>query len=437
MPVNGKRKLSSGRVTKVVNIWLLRDGKLEWQSLWICNGVVINDEERFWQDRLSSWDELIDGRGCVCAPGFIDLQLNGAWGVDFSLPSDDVASGVALVASKLPAHGVTSFCPTIISSAPSVYAKQLPQLKPKQGGAHGSTVLGVHLEGPFITNLGAHRPEHARKLNPELPLMDQLHECYSKHMDDVDIITIAPEIPGVVSLIPELVRRGIVVSMGHTRCTLVEAESAVTAGARWITHLFNAMPKFHHRDPGLVGLLGSHQSDLVKFGIICDGIHTNAASAKIAHKAHPRGTVLVTDAMSAMGLGQGQHVLGDVTVVASETDVRVLGSDTLAGAIASMDSCVRNFLEFSDCSLVEALDAASAQPAGLLNLKSKGHLNIGADADFVLLDRKLKVRATYVAGEKVFEDWPAQSAESDKTTWVRDWPAAPPGWQIVGDTELL
>jgi len=113
-------------------------------------------------------------------------------------------------------HGCTSFCPTIISSAPEVYAKQIPLIQPKKGGAHGSNVLGLHLEGPFITNLGAHRPEYARSINLEKPLMHQIYECYGIQLENVDIITLAPEIPGITSIIPGLVEHGIVVSMGHT-----------------------------------------------------------------------------------------------------------------------------------------------------------------------------------------------------------------------------
>lgn len=361
-------------------------------------------------------DVQIDCKGSIVAPGFIDTQINGAYGFDFSSATDNVKLGVSSVARKLLSTGVTSFCPTLVTSPPSVYHQVIPQIEVQKGGPEGAGVLGLHLEGPFISRekKGAH-PEQYLRTFAQRGFPDLL-DTYGS-LENVIIITLAPELQRSGPIIQELVRRGIHVSLGHSVANLVQAETAVSHGATFITHLFNAMLPFHHRDPGIVGLLTSDRipsGRRVFYGMIADGIHTNPAALRIAYRAHPRGLVLVSDGIAALGLPSGRHTLGQQEVVIQGLQAHVAGTQTLSGSIATMDMCVRHLHQVTGCSVEAALEAASLHPAQLLGIEgSKGALNYGTDADLVLLDEELNVEATYIAGELV---WTGRRTQGDGET---------------------
>lgn len=175
--------------------------------------------------------------------------------------------------------------------------------------------------------------------------MDTLRSTYGL-LERIKIITLAPEQVSDASVIDELVKAGITVSLGHSMATLSDGERAVRHGATLITHLFNAMLPFHHRDPGLVGLLTSDQipaGHIVYFGIIADGVHTHSAALRIAYRTHPDGLILVTDAISALGLEDGVHHIGQLPLEVKQGKAFIAGTDTLCGSIAPMDECVRIF----------------------------------------------------------------------------------------------
>ncbi|KAK7097999.1 N-acetylglucosamine-6-phosphate deacetylase-like [Littorina saxatilis] len=385
------------------NCRILRDHKIYRDDLWVRAGKIINPEKIFFDERIVA-DIQVDCNNSILTPGFIDAQINGACGVDFSDVDSDVTEGVSTVAKHLLEHGVTSFCPTVITSPPESYHKILPQIKRSQGGAEGAGVLGVHLEGPFISKAkkGAH---------PEVYICDlengfsDLVDMYG-NLDQVSVVTLAPEYPRSEEVIKECVSRGITVSVGHSMANLVQGEEAVCQGAGFITHLFNAMLPFHHRDPHLVGLLTSERipkDRTIFYGLISDGIHTHPAALRIAHRVHPDGLVLVTDAMRAMGLPEGTYSFGKQSVDIKGKTATLTGTDTLAGSIARMDVCVRHFAKSTSCGNVLALEAASLHPAQMLGItKSKGTLDFNTDADFILLDDSLQVRATYIAGQQVW-----------------------------------
>uniref|UniRef100_G3TV02 N-acetylglucosamine-6-phosphate deacetylase n=1 Tax=Loxodonta africana TaxID=9785 RepID=G3TV02_LOXAF len=400
-----------GHVLQFTNCRLLRGGTLLREDLWVREGRVLDPEKLFFDERRLA-DKQKDCGGCILAPGFIDVQINaaGGFGVDFSQATEDVGSGVALVARKILSHGVTAFCPTLVTSPPEVYHKVLPQIPVKRGGPHGAGVIGVHLEGPFISRQkrGAHPEAYVRSFEA-----NAFHDVLATYgsLDNVCILTLAPELGRSHEVIQELTARGIRVSLGHSVADLRTAEDAMQSGATFITHLFNAMLPFHHRDPGIVGLLTSDQvppGRHIFYGMIADGIHTNPAALRIAHRAHPQGLVLVTDAIPALGLGNGRHTLGQQVVEVDGLSAYVAGTKTLCGSIAPMDVCVRHFLQTTGCSVESALESASLHPAQLLGLeKHKGTLDFGADADFVVLDDALHVQATYISGELV---WQAEMA---------------------------
>ncbi|XP_056870130.1 N-acetylglucosamine-6-phosphate deacetylase isoform X1 [Takifugu flavidus] len=402
MPTN--KSVSDSPITRFINCRILRDHQLQREDLWVREGRILDPKKLFF-DEQGYADVHVDCEGSIVAPGFIDVQINGGYGIDFSLPSEDVNAGVFFVAKKILQHGVTSFCPTLVTSPPSIYHKVLPEVKVQNGGADGAGVLGLHLEGPFISEKkkGAHPQPFIRKFHSGG--IDNLTEVYGS-LDNVAIVTLAPELEHSQSVVRELSQRGITVSLGHSMANLSQAEEAVRHGASFITHLFNAMPSFHHRDPGIVGLLTSDQvpaGQTVYYGMIADGIHTNPAALRIAHRSHPSGLVLVTDAVTAMGLPPGRHTLGQQVIEIQGLHAYVAGTDTLSGSIATMDKCVRHFRQASGCSIEEALEAASLHPAQLLGISHrKGKLDYGSDADLVFLDDELSIKSTFISGEEVW-----------------------------------
>lgn len=402
MPSN--KSVSDAPITQFVNCRILRDHELQREDLWVREGRILDPEKLFF-DEQGYADKRVDCGGSLIAPGFIDVQINGGYGKDFSQASEDVAGGISVVGKKILEHGVTSFCPTLVTSPPAVYHKVLPAVKAYNGGPHGAGVLGLHLEGPFISaeKKGAHPEQYIRTFTSG-GILD-LIETYGS-LDNVAMVTLAPELANSQSVVRELSQRGIVVSLGHSAANLSQAEDCVQHGASFITHLFNAMLPFHHRDPGIVGLLTSDQipdGRTVYYGMIADGIHTNPAALRIAHRAHPSGLVLVTDAITAMGLPPGRHTLGQQAIEIQGLHAYVAGTKTLSGSIATMDMCVRHFKQASGCSVEEALEAASLHPAQLLGIShQKGNLNYGSDADLVFLDDALNVKATYISGEEVW-----------------------------------
>ncbi|KAM4891919.1 N-acetylglucosamine-6-phosphate deacetylase isoform 1-T1 [Sylvia borin] len=363
MPSN--KSVSDAPIVQFTNCRILRDHRLQREDLWVREGKILNPEKLFFDEKGSA-DVQLDCKDSIIAPGFIDVQINGGFGVDFSLATDDFKSGIDLVSQKILSHGVTSFCPTLVTSPPSVYHQVLPQLSVRNGGAHGAGILGAHLEGPFISKekKGAH-PEHCLRTFEAGAFQDLLATYGS--LDCVQIVTLAPEMRRSSEVIRELTKRGICVSLGHSVANLSQAEEAVQHGATFITHLFNAMLPFHHRDPGIVGLLTSDKIPAgrrVFYGMISDGIHTNPAALRIAHRAHPKGLVLVTDAIAGMGLAPGRHTLGQ----------QVVEIDGLNTYIAAGSGCRRFSLLLSP--RTSALLVSLCFPSALLLAVSYGHCSV-------------------------------------------------------------
>jgi N-acetylglucosamine-6-phosphate deacetylase len=338
--------------------------------------------------------ETLDASGGIVAPGLIDLQINGAFGDDFTVAPETIWR----VASGLPRWGVTSFLPTIITSPLAQVGKAQEVLSggPPEGW-RGSIPLGLHCEGPFLNpqKKGAHNPKHLR-----LPSLEAV-AAWSPN-EHVRLVTLAPELPGALEVIEALAARGVLVSSGHSMATYAEAQKAFAAGARYGTHLFNAMPMLEHREPGLPGALLTTPQQTA--GIIPDGIHTHPAIVALAWQMKgPQRLNVVSDAMAALGKPPGRYMLGDQEVTVTERDAR-LPSGTLAGSVLSMDEALRRLIEYTGCSLAEALETMTSTPADLLGIgHERGRIIRGAFADLVVLTPDLHVAATLVEGTLVEE----------------------------------
>ena len=340
----------------------------------------------------------LDASGCRLFPGFVDLQCNGGFGVDFTTSPEDAAE----VAARLPETGVTSFLPTVISAPEDVTRRALAALGGLRRHSPGARSLGVHLEGPFINpgRRGAHPRRHLR--------LPDRHEAGAWSAPDVALVTLAPELEGALDLVADLTRRGVVVSCGHCDVTVAELDAAVAAGVTGATHLFNAMGSLSARAPGTAGAVLADGTLIA--GIIADGLHVHPAMVAIAWRAlGPERLFLVTDAIAALGLDGGRFRIGDTDVHVDERGARS-ADGVLAGSVLRMDIAVRNLSAFSGCSIVEAVAAASATPARLLGRHDVGTIEPGAYADVVLLDAAGHVVATVVGGRVVYD--PDQRASS-------------------------
>ncbi|KAK7887638.1 N-acetyl-glucosamine-6-phosphate deacetylase [Exophiala xenobiotica] len=428
---------------KFTNGYLLKDGQLVPGDLWVSSqtGRIMSPQTAFYSSRLTA-DKIVDLEGKILAPGFIDVQINGSHNFDFSTPDPDFASGFSRTRKQMIKSGLTSFVPTVISTRPEAYDAVLPHLGPSgqaRDANEGCESLGAHIEGPFLSPLrnGIHNSEVLREAHS----WDDIEDCYgSSNLQNVRYVTAAPECGGMMSLIPEFVSRGIVFSVGHSDATFEQAQNAVAAGASMLTHLFNAMRPFGHRDPGIFGLLGQSTpstpvasprhsqpastssspqgsprssrrstprsslsistsiADLDAearyrqpfFGLIADGIHLSAQALKIAYSAHPDGAIIVTDAQKFAGCPDGAYEWrGEDRFIKEGKLLKLESNGRIAGSVVDLIDCVNNFKRFTGCGTAKALECVTSNPAKMLGKDieaSKGKLETGMDADLVVLD---------------------------------------------------
>ncbi len=327
------------------------------------------------------------------APGFIDLQVNGASGRDVGQGDP---GGVRAIAEWCVRCGTTGFLPTVITAPVPLTRRAIASVQE----AEHRTILGVHLEGPFIApaQAGAHNPAHM------LPATaGRLADIVAGHEQTLRMITMAPELPGAGALISMARDLGAVPSLGHSDATYDQAKGSLERGVKAFTHLFNAMRGFNHREPGPVAV--ALESDAY-VQLICDGVHVHPAAVRLVAKTKGLERVcLVTDAMSAAGLGDGTYTLAGGPVFVVEGVAR-LGDGRLAGSTLTMSDAIRNLILYTGCTLPEAVRCATLNPARLLGLaQQKGSLEEGKDADLVIFDEQLTVHGTIVGGTMVFNPY--------------------------------
>jgi N-acetylglucosamine-6-phosphate deacetylase len=292
------------------------------------------------------------------AGGFIDIQINGGWGHDFTADP----SSIWEVGRHLPSTGVTAFLPTIISAPYEFVDAAIEVIRVgAPEGYQGAHPLGLHIEGPWISPewKGAHNPDHLQL--PDVAVARRWADSGAVRM-----VTLAPELDGALEVAAILSESGVVVSAGHSGADFETAASALEGPWSTVTHLFNQMSPFHHRSPGLVGaaLLSDRRC-----GVIVDGIHADPAAVRLAWDLlGPERFVLVTDAMQATGLGEGIYILGDREVFVGAEGPRI-GRAILAGSTLTMDQAVANLQDWTSASADQARACASINPARLLGLE--------------------------------------------------------------------
>ncbi len=333
----------------------------------------------------------------VLAPGYIDLHIHGAAGHDV-MHAD--AAELAAVAALIAEHGVTSYCPTTVTAPLDATLRALERLadavaaktNEAKPSAARARAVGIHLEGPFIS--AAKRGVHPEKdlQAPSVALFDRMWQAARGH---VRVMTIAPELPNAAELIVEATKRKVVVSLGHSDADATATNAGIAAGARHATHTFNAMRALDHRAPGILGTVLA--DDRLTADIIADGVHVDPAVVELFLRAKgEERAVLVTDGLSATGMGDGKYQLGEMQVEVAGP--RCTRNGTLAGSVLTMDRAVRNIMDFAGWDLRAAARLGSANPARVLGLNGKGTLAPGADADIVVLSSCGEVVTTFVGG---------------------------------------
>jgi N-acetylglucosamine-6-phosphate deacetylase len=352
----------------------------------IFNSVIqaIVDEEQ-----LDNGIVTLDGEGLYLAPGFIDLHIHGCAGYD---TMDDSPQALAQIAQNIVRTGVTAFLPTTMTMDFSEITCALERIRQQMSQLGGAQILGCHLEGPFLSEAyaGAQDPNY---------LMKPDFEKVRPYLDVIRIVTLAPENANSNEFIKECCKHNVLISIGHSNATLHEVSMAIAAGASRVTHTFNAMSGLHHRAPGVVAAAMLHD---VTCELIADNVHVHPQIQQLLLKVKGIDEiVLVTDAIRACLLKAGDYDLGGQPVKVSGGEAR-LKNGQLAGSVLTLNTAVKNFIKNTGVTLWEAIRLVSLNPATELGLTNKGSIEVGKDADLVLLDPDINIEMVLVAGQMAY-----------------------------------
>lgn len=373
------------------NTWIVTEKGLEKTSLTYDEKfVTIGKNEEGLQELPEEY---------VVVPGFLDEHIHGAAGSD---AMDGTMEDLGKIANALASEGTTAFLATTMTQSPENITKALKAVKAYRelSPESGAEILGVHLEGPFISKdfVGAQPIEYVAK-----PSVEVFKKYQDASGDCVRIVTLAPEVEGSTELIKYLVSQNIVASIGHTNATYADVKKAVEAGATNLTHTYNAMKPLHHREVGTVG--SGLLFDELNCECICDGIHVSGPAIQLLHKNKPADKMtLITDAMRAKHMPDGVSELGGQVVIVKNGEAR-LENGTLAGSVLKMNNAVKNVMKFLNLPLEEVVKLASQNPAKNLGVFDQmGSIKEGKRADFVILDKDLNVVQTVRNGKVIYNN---------------------------------
>ncbi|MBQ3444153.1 MAG: N-acetylglucosamine-6-phosphate deacetylase [Selenomonadaceae bacterium] len=332
--------------------------------------------------------ELIDAAGAYVSPGFINVHIHGAAGVD---TMDDNIDALKTLANFLPSTGVTSFLPTTMTMPLENIYRALQRIRDGKNFSSGARILGAHLEGPFIS-------KRFKGAQAEENILPADFDAIKDFADVIKIITVAPEEVGL-DFIARCLEKNIVVSIGHSAATYEQTLTAITHGANHITHLFNAQSGLHHRKPGIVGAALDSSATVE---LIADNVHVHPAAQRLVAKVKPRNEIiLITDSFRACGIGEGLSELGGQKVFV-KGNLATLEDGTIAGSVAKMNDVFKNFCANTSFDVAAGVELVTKNPAVKLGLFDRlGSLEVGKAADIVLFDDDFNVKKTFVGGQAV------------------------------------
>jgi N-acetylglucosamine-6-phosphate deacetylase len=344
-----------------------------------------------------SRDQVFDFPGATLAPAFLDVHIHGAAGHDVMEATPEALNTIGRF---LASHGTGSYLATTVTAPLDVTLRSLSALAKLL--AHqpdpGETVtwpVGIHLEGPFLSHSkrGVHPPDLL--LAPDIAVFDKLYEAAE---GNIRLMTLAPELSGAIELAAHATARGVRVSVGHSNATAAEARAAIAAGAVSATHTFNAMRPLDHHEPGILGVVLT--TDSVFAELICDGIHNTPEMVKIWWRCKgPERAILITDAMSAAGMPDGEYQLGGFKVQVANGKASL--GNVLAGSVLTLDRALTNFLAFTGASVEQGLRLLTSNPASMTGLAAPaGSLSVGQPANLVAVDSNGRLVASFVNGKK-------------------------------------
>ena len=336
-----------------------------------------------------------DFSDATLAPAFVDIHIHGSAGHDVMEATPDA---LHTISRFLATRGTGSFLATTVTApldATLIAVEGLAQLIEAPHTPGHARPIGIHLEGPFLSHekRGVQPAEHL--LAPSIATFDRLCDAARGH---VRLITLAPELPGAAELTAHATARGVRVSLGHSNATAGETRAAIAAGAASATHTFNAMRPLDHREPGILGAVLTTPSLYAE--LICDGIHTAPEMVRLWRSAKgPERAILVTDAISAAGMPDGDYQLGGFTVQVANR--RAMARGVLAGSVLTLDRALANYIAFTGASLEESLPLLTANPATMTGLTaSAGSVTPGSLANFVVLEKSGQLRASILDGQR-------------------------------------
>lgn len=332
--------------------------------------------------------------GAVVLPGFIDPHIHGAGSAD---AMDGTAAALATISETVAREGTTSFLATTMTESGEAILRALTAVRDCRE-TPGARLLGVHLEGPFISETYAGAQPREYIAAPDIDVFDRYQAASGGH---IRIVTVAPEVPGADALIRHLAETGVVPSVGHSAAGVADVRRAIACGARSVTHTYNAQSPFRHREIGVAG--SALLYDELNCELIADGIHVSPEAIRLLVKNKPRGKMtLITDAMRAKGCPDGVSELGGQTVYVKNGEAR-LSDGTLAGSVLRMNDAVRRMVQVIGLPFTDAVDMATKNTAALLGISdSCGEIACGKRADFTVLDPDFGVLLTVVGGREVY-----------------------------------
>ncbi len=378
--------------TVIRNIRMLVEGETASGSVLVRDGRIVSvhaEADAAWTDV----DDIVDGNGRLLIPGMIDVHIHGAEGYDMM---DGTTKSVEVVSEACARTGCTSFLATSVSSTLEDLLAMIENVKRVAGKEPGARIVGMHIEGPY---LNAKRKGMQNEKYLRHPDRNEMGVILDAADSLIRMVTLAPELPGGMEMIAYLRDRGVIPALAHTDATYEEAVEAFRGGASHVTHCCNGMRPIHHRDPGLI--LAAFEAAHVSVQAIVDDVHLHPAMVRLLYREKgPDKMVLITDALQAMGMGDGTYAFGGHEVKV-ESGVATLADGTLASSTVTMNEALAKTVN-AGISLADAVTMATRTPADLLGLPTKGRLEAGADADLVLLNERFEVLWTMVGGNVVY-----------------------------------